>query len=634
MKKIIKRLLFFSFSVFFSARAVSAEAPPSVEEAYLKTAPQAVFKITRKTGLVSANTGTGFLIRGGEGADGGAGLLLVTVFHTLARAVFSPARFKIKIQSESGGEILQFAEISHLSALHDLAVLKVAPKPGFKIFFENALEDIFSALFELNNLNDELPPVLALDESGFNRKGDKVTVLAFPEGKFRKIEGEFYQEGAEYDFLSSFPEKIKGGSGAPVLNSSGQVAAILHSGMVGAFSGASAGRLIKLLNSPALPSGADPKALIKEEIEHVGRLAERGNIEARHRQGHISLQGVGVEASYRKAFRWFEAAAEQGHAKAQYDLGIMLLSGIGIAPDYRKAADLFRKSAEQGFLPSQKLLGLMYLKGVGVGEDYGEYSKWLLQAAGEGYFPAIQNVQAAAARDKSAESQYTMGVVFLEGRGVEKNYDEAFRWFEAAAEQGHAEAVYEMAIMNLKGLGRRKDPKEALALLTQAANQGLVKAQHKAGLLYFQGLGTEKDYMKALALLTQAAEQGYVQAQYKAGIILLRGRGGLPQNFKEGIRLLHLAADQGHTPAQYELGYVYFEGRGAGQDLQKAADLFWAGEQSGGKSERILQRLHAASNRGDSAAKKILETLSEKRKALKRAGGAAVSACKSGILGQ
>jgi TPR repeat protein len=82
----------------------------------------------------------------------------------------------------------------------------------------------------------------------------------------------------------------------------------------------------------------------------------------------------------------------------------------------------------------------MYLQGKGVKQDYEEAAKWYLEAAGRGH----------------AAAQCSLGILYNEGAGVAKDYTQAEKWFRMAADQGNPAACYYLAQRYFWGLGRRR----------------------------------------------------------------------------------------------------------------------------------------------------------------------------------
>jgi TPR repeat protein len=59
--------------------------------------------------------------------------------------------------------------------------------------------------------------------------------------------------------------------------------------------------------------------------------------------------------------------------------------------------------------------------------------------SGGNYATALRAVRPLAERGQ-AESQYYLGTMYKNGRGVRQNYAEAMNWYRKAAEQSYAEA--------------------------------------------------------------------------------------------------------------------------------------------------------------------------------------------------
>ena len=99
-----------------------------------------------------------------------------------------------------------------------------------------------------------------------------------------------------------------------------------------------------------------------------------------------------------------------------------------------------RRLADQGDALAQFSLGFMYDNGYGVPQDYAE---------------AISGTVRPPSR-KTPRPSTTWPHVQV-GYGVQRDYDEAMRWFRRAADQGDAGAQYNLAFMYATGRGVRKD---------------------------------------------------------------------------------------------------------------------------------------------------------------------------------
>ena len=82
-----------------------------------------------------------------------------------------------------------------------------------------------------------------------------------------------------------------------------------------------------------------------------------------------------------------------------------------------------------------------------------------------------------AANQGLADSQYLLGLYYIEGKGVEQNEQKAAYWWEKAANQGHAKAQFNFAVCYENGKGVKKSRDQALYWYTQAKENGNKEAK-------------------------------------------------------------------------------------------------------------------------------------------------------------
>jgi TPR repeat protein len=124
--------------------------------------------------------------------------------------------------------------------------------------------------------------------------------------------------------------------------------------------------------------------------------------------------------------------------------------------DYKAALPYYLQAADAGYAPAQFSLGIMYESGYGVNKNYAEAVSWFRKAAAQGY----------------ASAQFSLGVMYRYGDGVNRNYAESVSWFRKAAAQGHAYAQYNLGGMYENGDGINRDYTEAVSWYRKAAAQG------------------------------------------------------------------------------------------------------------------------------------------------------------------
>ncbi|MEQ8767429.1 MAG: tetratricopeptide repeat protein [Planctomycetota bacterium] len=129
--------------------------------------------------------------------------------------------------------------------------------------------------------------------------------------------------------------------------------------------------------------------------------------------------------------------------------------------DFEGALESWRPLAEAGDADSQYLVGLIHDEGRGVPVDPRQAAIWYRMAAEQGHAPAQNN----------------LGVLHFRGKGVPQSFDEAAQWYAKAAVQGFAPAQNNLGVLYLFGQAVPQDPGQAHSLIAKAALLGDGKAQ-------------------------------------------------------------------------------------------------------------------------------------------------------------
>ncbi len=82
-----------------------------------------------------------------------------------------------------------------------------------------------------------------------------------------------------------------------------------------------------------------------------------------------------------------------------------------------------------------------------------------------------------AATSGNPRAQYMLGLMLLNGTGVDPDLGQAVGWIFKAAEQGLPQAQNDLATFYAQGRGLRRDLHQALFWLRRAADQGLPVAR-------------------------------------------------------------------------------------------------------------------------------------------------------------
>jgi TPR repeat protein len=161
------------------------------------------------------------------------------------------------------------------------------------------------------------------------------------------------------------------------------------------------------------------------------------------------------------------------------------------------------------------------------------------------------------AEQGSKEAQAMLGYIYSNGGkwGVQKNLQEAYKWYRLAAENGEAQAQVALGRMYWEGRDIPQDYREAMRLFELAAAQGASGGQTSLGIMYLNGNGVEKDYEAALKWFRLAAEQGDGLAQLQLGHMYYEGM-GVPQDLVQAHVWFSFAATKGAKGAGFLRDYM------------------------------------------------------------------------------
>ncbi|MBO6781684.1 MAG: sel1 repeat family protein [Alphaproteobacteria bacterium] len=171
---------------------------------------------------------------------------------------------------------------------------------------------------------------------------------------------------------------------------------------------------------------------------------------------------------------------------------------------YERAAGIWTQLADQGHVKSMNNLATMYVQGKGVDRNY----------------PLANLYYRRAAAQNDARAAYNLGLAHEFGRGVAKSDAEALGWYRKAADRGLVEAMNAIAWVYATSpeTGVRNGP-EALRW-AQAALQRRTSSTHLATLAAAKAeLG---DYKGAVEAIDQAI--AFVKREVRASGLLVPGR--------------------------------------------------------------------------------------------------------------
>jgi hypothetical protein len=127
--------------------------------------------------------------------------------------------------------------------------------------------------------------------------------------------------------------------------------------------------------------------------------------------------------------------------------------------------------------------------------------------------------------------------------------------------------------MHLDGHGVARDPDAAYRWFVKAAAIGSLDARNMVGRCHELGWGVPVDHAEALVHYRKAAAAGLAWGRYNVGCLLLYGT-GIGRDHVGAFRHLAAASEQGHAKAAGMLGRCFEEGWGTPVDRAAAARLY------------------------------------------------------------
>ncbi|MFY9074485.1 tetratricopeptide repeat protein [Malaciobacter mytili] len=230
-------------------------------------------------------------------------------------------------------------------------------------------------------------------------------------------------------------------------------------------------RSIKKLAQIFLCGECESKKLVdyKKAKIYLEKLAQMGEARDLFNLGWTYNFGKGVEKDLLKAKEYYEKAASLGFSSAYYNLAWLYYKDDVIKVDYKKALEYLEKGVELNNSNCINLLGLFYEKGYGVEKN--------MQTA-ISYYKQIANFDKYAANNLA--NYYRDN----------KNYKEAFKYYEIGSQLGNDESMNELGIIYEQGLGVQKDMQTALNYYNKAYNANLnPHAAYNIGLIYHYAKG-------------------------------------------------------------------------------------------------------------------------------------------------
>lgn len=230
----------------------------------------------------------------------------------------------------------------------------------------------------------------------------------------------------------------------------------------------------------------------------------------------FSLEGREDVAAY-----YCSLAAECDDTDSITEMAKRWHEGIGVTQNLAYAKWYLDKMA----IPPITYIKLAYkLRGVRAEEpkkltfpDYDRHLRQLAEAAKKyGFDSAYFNLTTMLAKQGDINAETALAILYLEGKGTEKDITRAKACLELAVSHGSAAAAIYLGSEYISGKNYGQNPTLALEYFTKAASLGYTDAYERMGDIYHDGELGERDIAKAIELYERAAAGGSENARKKA----------------------------------------------------------------------------------------------------------------------
>ncbi len=165
------------------------------------------------------------------------------------------------------------------------------------------------------------------------------------------------------------------------------------------------------------------------------------------------------EITQKKTLNFLRTKANNGDAFAQYKLGLHWIKKEKNQNNFLKAATWFKLAAVQGLKEAQYSLGVLYDTGVGLEKDENQAFLWYH----------------AAANHHHPMAQFNIANFYLERGNGNDDFENALRWFELASKNGVDEAAHNFSILSIEDNYSELKKSDILKLYTREPAKQLKK---------------------------------------------------------------------------------------------------------------------------------------------------------------
>lgn len=230
--------------------------------------------------------------------------------------------------------------------------------------------------------------------------------------------------------------------------------------------------------------------------------------------------------------------------------------------DFGKAIEYYKYAAQGGYDPAMERIGFFYMQGVGVNKNYEEAISWLTKASNLG----------------SAPAEYNLGLIYADEKGEYYDPVESFNWMMKSATKNLPAALAAVGLKMYRGFGTESNPKESVKWFKAAADRKAPLGQLMIGIMIKEGQISSKDKNESSMWINLALNQKMLPDDFYAiGMMYSKGD-GLPLKPSESVYWMAYALQNGYSSAAYFLQSAFANGFGVRQSKTLSMAMYEFGK--------------------------------------------------------
>jgi uncharacterized protein len=279
---------------------------------------------------------------------------------------------------------------------------------------------------------------------------------------------------------------------------------------------------------PAQPAAeSKPVGLSDASISTLQQRADAGDAQAQFELARAYEDGKGLPQDDTKAVEWFRKSADQGNAQAQNSLGVMYALGRGVTRDREEAVRWYKKAAKTGLPDAMYNVAISYYNGEGVDSSMDSACTWMTAAQRKGDPQAAEALKHIQQEAKSPfdRCRFDLAGLYEKGGEIPQDLPAAAAIYTDLAQQNNKQfifaspAQYKLCLLYIAGKGVPRNDEEAKKWCTKAAQGGITAAYFSLGRMAELGVGSPKDLRRALEYYQDAAAEMLGDAYMELGRI-------------------------------------------------------------------------------------------------------------------